>query len=104
MSWWGKFSETDWQIYRNWPFTGNPLIKQLGEKAGILHDGISRQEQSPNRSTSADIPVFKKRTRASKNNYGWFNIFPILSKLFERLFSKQIVEFFKRIFAIEISM
>ena len=83
---------------------GNPLIRQLGEKAGILHNGISRQKQTPNWSTSANIPVFKKRTRASNNNYGRFNIFPVLSILFESFFSKQIVEFFERIFVIEISM
>ena len=83
---------------------GNPFIRQLGEKACILHNGISRQKQIPNWSTSANIPVFKKRTRASKNNYGRFNILPVLSKLFERLFSKQLAEFFERILLIEISM
>ena len=76
---------------------GNPLIRQLGEKVCILHDGISRQKQIPNWPTSANIPVFEKRTRASTNNYGRFNIFSVLSKLFERLFSNQLVEFFQRI-------
>ena len=38
-----------------------------------------------------------ERTRALKNNYGPFNILPVLSKLFERLLSKQPAEFFERI-------
>ena len=83
---------------------GNLLIRQWGEKACILHDGISRQKETPNWPTSANIPVFKKRTRASKNNYGRFNILPVLSKLFEKLFSKQLVKCFERILLIEISM
>ena len=83
---------------------GNPLIKQLGENACIIHDEISRQKQIPNWSTSANIPVLKKCTRASKNNYGQFNILPVSSKLFERLFSKQLVKFFERILLIKISM
>ena len=32
-----------------------------------------------------------ERTHALKNNYGPFNILPVLSKLFERLLSKQIL-------------
>ena len=35
-------------------------------------------------------PVFKKGARTSKNNYRPVSILPILSKLFERLISKQL--------------
>ena len=40
-------------------------------------------------------PVFKKGARTSENNYRPVSILPILSKLFERLISKQLSEFFK---------
>ena len=40
-------------------------------------------------------PVFKKATRTSKNNFRPVSILPILSKLFERLISKQLSEFFE---------
>ena len=40
-------------------------------------------------------PVFKKGARTSKNNYRPVSILPILSKLFERLISKQLSEFFE---------
>ena len=42
-------------------------------------------------------PIFKKRARTSKNNYRPVRILPILSKLFERLISKQFSEFFESI-------
>ena len=42
-------------------------------------------------------PIFKKRKRTSKNNYRPVSILPILSKLFERLISKQFSEFFESI-------
>ena len=42
-------------------------------------------------------PIFKKRARTSKNNYRPVSILPILSKLFERLISKQFSEFFESI-------
>ena len=42
-------------------------------------------------------PVFKKGARTSKNNYRPVSILPILSKLFERLISKQLSEFFESI-------
>ena len=42
-------------------------------------------------------PIFKKRARTSKNNYRPVSILPILSKLFERLISKQFSEFFEGI-------
>ena len=41
--------------------------------------------------------VFKKGARTSKNNYRPVSILPILSKLFERLISKQLLEFFESI-------
>ena len=42
-------------------------------------------------------PVSKKGTRTSKNNYRSVSILPILSKLFERLISKQLSGFFESI-------
>ena len=39
-------------------------------------------------------PVFKKGTRTSKSSYRPVSILPILSKLFDRLISKQLSEFF----------
>ena len=42
-------------------------------------------------------PVFKKGARASKNNYRPVSILSILSKLFERLISKQLSELFENI-------
>ena len=42
-------------------------------------------------------PVFKKGARTSKNNYRPVNILPILSKLFERMISKQLSELFESI-------
>ena len=42
-------------------------------------------------------PVFKKGARTSKNNYRPVSILPILSKLFERLISKQLSEFLESI-------
>ena len=42
-------------------------------------------------------PVFKKGTRTSKNNYRSVSILAILSKMFERLISKQLSEFFESI-------
>ena len=42
-------------------------------------------------------PIFKKRKRTSKNNYRPVSVLPILSKLFERLISKQFSEFFESI-------
>ena len=50
-------------------------------------DGISKQKQIPNWSTLENIPVFKKRAP----------FLPLLSELFEMLFSKQLAEFFERI-------
>ena len=44
-------------------------------------------------------PVFKKGARTSKNNYRTFRILPILSKLIERLISKQLSELFESILA-----
>ena len=41
--------------------------------------------------------VFKKGAHTSKNNYRPVSILPILSKLFERLISKQLLEFFESI-------
>ena len=40
-------------------------------------------------------PVFKKGPRTSKTNYRPINILPILSQIFERLISKQLLEFFE---------
>ena len=36
-------------------------------------------------------------SKIQKNNYGPFNILPVLYKLFKRLFSKQPAEFFEKI-------
>ena len=82
----------------------NLLTRQLGGKVCILHDGISRQKQIPTSSTLANIQVFKKRARASKNNYESFNIFPVLPNLFKSLFSKQLAEVFKIILLIKMSL
>ena len=38
--------------------------------------------------------VFKKGTRISKNNYRPISIFPVFSKIFERLLTRQRLEFF----------
>ena len=42
-------------------------------------------------------PVFKKGPRTSKNNYRPVSILPIFSKIFERLLSRQLSEFFDNI-------
>ena len=42
-------------------------------------------------------PVLKKGARISKNNYRPVSILPVLSKLFERLISKPLSEFFENI-------
>ena len=42
-------------------------------------------------------PVFKKGPRTSKNNYGPVSILPVSSKIFERLLSRQLSEFFDNI-------
>ena len=39
-------------------------------------------------------PVFKKGPRTSKNNYRPVSILPVFSKIFERLLSRQLLEFF----------
>ena len=44
-------------------------------------------------------PVFKKGARTSKTNYRPINILPILSQIFERLISKQLLEFFESLLA-----
>ena len=38
--------------------------------------------------------VFKKAARISKNNYRPISIFPVFSKIFERLLTRQRLEFF----------
>ena len=51
----------------------------------------------PNRLKLANItPVFKKGARTSKNNYRPLSIFPVFSKIFERLPSR-LLEFFDNI-------
>ena len=42
-------------------------------------------------------PVFKKDSRTSKNNYRPVSILPVFSKIFERLLSRQLSEFFDNI-------
>ena len=42
-------------------------------------------------------PIFKKGPRTSKNNYRPVSILPIFSKIFERLLSRQLSEFFDNI-------
>ena len=42
-------------------------------------------------------PVFKKGTRISKNNYRPVSILPAFLKIFERLLSRQSLEFFDNI-------
>ena len=42
-------------------------------------------------------PVFKKGARTSKNNYRPVSILPVFSKIFERLLSRQLLEFFDNI-------
>ena len=42
-------------------------------------------------------PVFKKGPRTSKNNYRPVSILPVFSKIFERLLSRQLSEFFDNI-------
>ena len=48
-------------------------------------------------SWSIDISKHSRAYTCLKNNYGQFNILPVLSKLFERLPSKQLAESFERI-------
>ena len=43
------------------------------------------------------IPVFRKGARTSKNNYRPVSILPVYSKIFERLLSRQLLEFFDNI-------
>ena len=40
------------------------------------------------------IPVFRKGARTSKNNHRPVSILPVFSKIFERLLSRQLLEFF----------
>ena len=42
-------------------------------------------------------PVFKKGARTSKNNYRPVSILHVFSKIFERLLSRQLLEFFDNI-------
>ena len=42
-------------------------------------------------------PVFKKGARTSKNNYRPVSFLPVFSKIFERLLSRQLLEFFDNI-------
>ena len=42
-------------------------------------------------------PISKKDARMSKNNYRPVSILPFFSKMFERLFSKQLLEFYDNI-------
>ena len=42
-------------------------------------------------------PVFKPGARASKNNYRPISILSVFSKIFERLLSRQLLEFFDNI-------
>ena len=42
-------------------------------------------------------PIFKKDSRRSKNNYRPVSILPFFSKIFERLLSKQLLEFYDKI-------
>ena len=43
------------------------------------------------------IPVFRKGARTSKNNHRPVSILPVFSKIFERLLSRQLLEFFDNI-------
>ena len=45
----------------------------------------------------SQMPVFKKDTRTPKRNYRPVSILPVFSKIFERLLSKQLLEFFDNI-------
>ena len=42
-------------------------------------------------------PIFKKSARTSKSNYRPVSIFPAFTKIFERLLSRQLLEFFDNI-------
>ena len=42
-------------------------------------------------------PIFKKDSRRSKSNYRPVSILPFFSKIFERLLSKQLLEFYDKI-------
>ena len=55
----------------------------------------SENGKFPNRLKLANItPVFKKSVRTSKDNYRPVSILPAFSKMFERLLSRQLLDFF----------
>ena len=55
----------------------------------------SKNGKFPNRLKLANItPVFKQGVRTSKDNYRPVSILPAFSKMFERLLSRQLLDFF----------
>ena len=49
---------------------------------------------------SAEVkPVFKKKSRIDKENGRPVSIFPVISKIFEKLIFKQLLMFFEQVFS-----
>ena len=49
---------------------------------------------------SAEVkPVFKKKSRIDKGNGRPVSIFPVISKIFEKLIFKQLLMFFEQVFS-----
>ena len=62
-----------------------------------LYEGISTA-RFPGILKSAEVkPVLKKKSRINKENYVPVSVFPVISKIFERLILKQLM-FFESVF------
>ena len=85
MSWRGKFPK---QTEKS---TETVRLRKISSPGNYVEKLVFYTMEFPDKSKFLIDP------RTSKNNYGPFNILPVLSKLFEILFSKQLVEFFERI-------
>ena len=48
-------------------------------------------------------PIFKKGDSMSKNNYRSVNLLPVVSKIFERIMSDQLVDYFSNVLSKSIS-
>ena len=70
------------------------MVRVLNENADFLAEYVGDAINSSKFPTSFKLanasPVFKNRTRILKYNYRPANIFSIISKIFEKIFSKQL--------------
>ena len=61
----------------------------------LFNNTISNSEFPENLKLVYGVPVFKKRDPLNKTNYRPVNVWPSVSKMFERLMQKQINEHMK---------